>query len=255
MNKTPVVPDLAVIPKPFHPFLQDAAIYDSSCSTTARVLFIDKDTGYYLKSAPTLAREAAMTRFYHSRGLAAEVLEYYSNDGDWLLTRAVPGEDCTHFLHDPKRLSETLGEILRRLHESDIADCPVPDRTAAYLATAEDNYRAGKFDGRLYSGLFDTPDDARRFIEPRQQLLQTDTLLHGDFCLPNVMLQDFSFTGLIDVDGGGVGDRHVDLFWGLWSLQYNLKTDVWGNRFLDAYGRDRVDSERLKLVAAIERFG
>ncbi|MBQ4193623.1 MAG: aminoglycoside phosphotransferase [Clostridia bacterium] len=32
----------------------------------------------------------------------------------------------------------------------------------------------------------------------------------------------------------------------------NLKTDMWGDRFLDAYGRDAVEEERLRAAAAAE---
>ncbi len=37
--------------------------------------------------------------------------------------------------------------------------------------------------------------------------------------------------GFIDLGNGGVGDRHIDLFWGAWTLFYNLKTDRHTERF------------------------
>lgn len=257
MKRTLISPALDTFPAVFHPLLQGAAVYDSSSSPVARVFFIDKEGGYFLKSAPFLAKEAAMTRFYHSRGMAAEVLEYLHAEKDWLLTRAVPGEDCTHYLSDPERLCDTLGELLRALHESDTADCPVPDRTTAYLATARRNYKAGMFDTHLFpkGEGFATPKEAWQVVQAGAHLLKRDTLLHGDFCLPNVILKDWHFSGLIDVDGGGVGDRHIDLFWGVWSLRYNLKTDRYAARFLDAYGRDKIAPEMLCLISAIETFG
>jgi kanamycin kinase len=45
----------------------------------------------------------------------------------------------------------------------------------------------------------------------------------------------------------GVGDRHYDLFWGIWTLNYNLKTDKYKDIFLDAYGRSLIDFDRLEL--------
>jgi carboxyl-terminal processing protease len=54
------------------------------------------------------------------------------------------------------------------------------------------------------------------------------------------------------VGGGGVGDRHVDLFWGSWTLNFNLKTDKYCQRFLDAYGREHFEPEMLRTIAAIE---
>ena len=69
------------------------------------------------------------------------------------------------------------------------------------------------------------------------------------------MLDNWKFSGFIDVDSGGVGDRHIDLFWGRWSLGFNLGTYEYSDRFFDAYGRDRIDDEKLKIVAAAEVFG
>ena len=57
------------------------------------------------------------------------------------------------------------------------------------------------------------------------------------------------------MDHGGVGERHIDLYWGAWSLRFNLKTDAYRQRFFDAYGRDLVNEEILRVIAAAETFG
>ena len=72
---------------------------------------------------------------------------------------------------------------------------------------------------------------------------------------PNVILDDWRFSGFVDLDCAGVGDRHVDVYWALWTLWFNLHTDAYGDRLLDAYGRDLIDMETLRLVAACEVFG
>ena len=79
-------------------------------------------------------------------------------------------------------------------------------------------------------------------------------MIHGDYCLPNLLLEDWRFSGFIDLGNAGIGDRHMDLFWGAWSLRFNLKTDAWCRRFLDAYGRDQIDPELLRSIAAFEVF-
>jgi len=259
MLRTPITPELTVFPDLIRPLLTGAALYDSSCSPQARVFYIEKDGGYYLKRSPkgTLEREARLTRYFHSLGLGAEVLSYQSLDEDWLLTRRVVGEDMTHpsVLADPIRLCDTLAECLRMLHALPPEGCPIENHTARYLATAEENYRAGLFD-LSYADIPDlTPDTAWQRVTSQGHLLQNDTLLHGDYCLPNIMLEDWRFSGFIDLGNGGIGDRHVDLFWGAWTLRFNLKTDCYRQRFFDAYGRDRVDPERLTLVSIIETFG
>lgn len=261
MRRTPIKLNAADFPAPLWPILQNAAAYDSSCSRGARVIFLDRGGGYYLKSAPkgALEKEAAMTRYFHEKGLAAEVLDYISDEKDWLLTARVPGEDCVDakYLAEPERLAALLGERLRRLHETDCAGCPVPDRTADYFKAVEKGFREGRFCDLRYPDErgFSSPEEAFKTAMDGQKLLKADTLIHGDYCLPNVMLDNWRFSGFIDLDGGGVGDRHIDIFWGLWSLKYNLKTDRYGPCFLDAYGRDKIDAEALRTVSACEVFG
>ena len=261
MQRTLIQPNVHVIPEVFHPLLSGAPVYDSSCSPEARVLFIDRDDGYFLKSAPkgSLEAEAKMTAYFHQKGLGAEVLAYESLERDWLLTARIPGEDCTHadVLAQPERLCDVLGERLRMLHELDVSGCPVQDRMAGYRALAAENYRTGNYDQSQFPDSFGyaSAQEAWAVVERSGHLLKSDTLIHGDYCLPNVMLRDWQFTGFIDVGNGGVGDRHVDLFWGAWTLGFNLKTDRYAPRFLDAYGRDRVDTDLLRVVAAFEVFG
>lgn len=261
MNRTPIAVDLSTIPSQFHPFFQGASVFDSSCSHAARVYFLDKGPGYYLKTASkgTLAKEAAMNAFFHSKGLGTQVLTYESLEKDWMLTLRVPGEDCIHptYLADPIRLCDTTAQLLRMLHETDPAGCPVADRTADYLATARHNWENKAYDISLFPDNwgYASPEEAWAEIEKNGKYLQTDTLLHGDYCLPNIMLKDWEFSAFIDLDTGGVGDRHVDLFWGMWSLQFNLKTDRYRERFLDAYGREKICPDLLRTIAAIEVFG
>lgn len=242
-------------------FASRSHIYDSSCSPEAKVYFIDRDTGYYLKRAQhaSLETEANLTQFFYTHGIGAEVLSYNAAEEDWLLTRALPGEDCVHeiYLGDPKRLCDTIAQELRRLHELNISSCPVPDRMTNYFALAESNYRTGKFDRSLFSGEFayQSAEDAYTVLREGKDALKDRVLLHGDYCLPNIILDDWQLAGFVDVGCGGIGDRHLDLFWGAWTLNFNLKTDAYRKRFFDAYGRDKVDESLLQVIAAAEVFG
>ena len=198
-----------------------------------------------------------MTRYFHSKGLGAEVLTYKSLDADWLLTARVPGEDCIDpmYLSDPARLCDTTAQLLRMLHDTDPTGCPI-NRTADYIATAQRNYWKKQYDINLFPDNwgYDTPDAAWKVVEENSKYLKTDTLLHGDYCLPNILLDNWRFSGFIDLDTGGIGDRHIDLFWGIWSLQFNLKTDRYRDRFLDVYGRERVNEDMFPIIHAFEVF-
>lgn len=230
MNRTPVssIPNL---PESLQSFVREGQLFDSSCSREARVWFADHHGGLYIKNAPggSLRTEADMNDFFFRRGLGPEVLAYLPGERDWMVTRAIPGEDCLNneYLADPKRLSALLGELLRRLHETDPTGCPIGDRNEGYLTELP---QAAQY-----------PD-----------LLTSRVLLHGDYCLPNILLRDWAFSGFIDLGHGGIGDRHLDLYWGCWSILYNLKEDRWCSRFLDAYGRENVAVEKLSILHSLE---
>lgn len=260
MKRTPIQPDLEQYPDIFHPLLEGSQVYDSSCSPDARVICLQREGGLFLKSAPkgTLAHEAAMDRFFFSKGLGPEVLEYCSLEQDWLLTRQIPGEDCLHeqYLRDPQRLCDTTAQLLRMLHDTSPADCPI-NQTRLRIAVAKENAAAGRCDSSLFPDNwgYASAAEARQVVEEQSRFLGADTLIHGDYCLPNIMLDNWKFSGFLDLGAAGLGDRHIDLFWGIWSLGFNLKTDTWKGRFLDAYGREKVEEDKLRIIAALEVFG
>lgn len=260
MNREIIDINIKEFPNSFRALIDNAAVYDSSCSKEAKVYFIDRDGGYYLKKSEkgALKHEAEMTRFFFSRDLSAEVMAYETGDNDWLLTRRIPGEDCTFhtYLENPEKLCEKTALILRQLHDSDICGCPVDNRIAEYLETVGMNYRNGQYDLGLFCGewSFKSAEEAFELVQRNKEYLKSDVLIHGDYCLPNILLDNWNFSGFIDLDCAGIGDRHIDIFWGVWTLWFNLGTAKYKDRFLDAYGRDKIDNELLKTVAAAEIF-
>jgi len=253
--------NIECFPESVKPLLEKAKVYDSSCSEDARVYFLDTGDGFYLKKAAkgTLKREAELTDYFCKKGFAAEVLLYETGEEDFLLTRKVRGEDCIFkkYLDNPERLCETTAQILRALHETSFENCPVKNRTAEYLDRVRRNHAAGMCDLGLFGDVwrFSSADEAYEEVLRNGRFLKADTLIHGDYCLPNIMLDNWKFTGFVDLDSGGVGDRHIDIFWGIWTLWFNLKTNKYKDRFMDAYGREKIEEDLLRTVAASEVFG
>lgn len=222
MKRKAIQVNIPEYPETISELLKGAPVYDSSCSKEAQVLFIDKDGGYYVKKAMKgiLKTESLMTEYMHSLGLSAEVLYYGSfEDSDILLTRCIPGEDCTDskYLSDPKRLCDTTAMLLRTLHEIEGNKCPVRDRIPTYANTVMKGFDGRYYEAGLFQGIweFKSFDDARRIAEEGLPLLKSDVLLHGDYCLPNILLNDWKFSGYIDLGNGGMGDRHIDILWGI----------------------------------------
>lgn len=69
--------------------------------------------------------------------------------------------------------------------------------------------------------------------------------VHGDFCLPNILVKDGKVSGFIDTEASGLGDAWMDYAWAVWSLEYNLQTKAYTQRLLELLG---VDFDREKFL-------
>ena len=183
----------------------------------------------------SLRRAADMQLYFARKGLSAPLAAFEQDETrDYLLVEALPGQNACEWTDDPAWLSSAMGEAVRALHGTDAADCPLSDcNERAVEAYAREAGRP--FDGDL-------------------SILRKDALIQGDCCLPNIFFCAGRFSGFIDLGDAGLGDRHFDLCWALWSLGYNLKTTRYNDRLLDAYGRDAVDDARLALCTALSQW-
>lgn len=68
--------------------------------------------------------------------------------------------------------------------------------------------------------LHNTKVDDKKFVIDNEY----NTLIHGDFCLPNILAVNDKVVGFIDLGDSGIGDPWRDYAWCIWSLEYNLKT-------------------------------
>ncbi len=245
-------------PEKLHYYLKSSEIFDSSCSKEAKVIYI-KEHNCFIKSSckGSLEKEAMLTDYFNKKHLAPKVYDYFSDEYDWLVTEKASGKDCTHFLENPKKLCDTIAETLYDLHSTNFSDCPIQNRTKEYLSLAEHNYKNGIYDSSLFPDNwgYSSADEAWNEIVKNKKFLKNDTLIHGDYCLPNIMLENYRFTSFIDLGNAGVGDKHIDIFWGAWTLNFNLKTEKFTERFFDCYGKNNFNKDLLKLIAACEVFG
>lgn len=244
MKLTKIDFDMTTLPPVIAQHLeQGVTVHDSSSSSEARTLLFQGTSSVFLKimSPGKLEREYRMNVCLHAYQVSPEVIAYTTTEQhDYLLTAAVQGNDgiAEIFLQQPEQLAIALGHHLRKLHALPIHDCPYPHRSQEIIKEASLPVQAELQQTSLYQ-----PVD--------------DVLIHGDYCLPNVIMNDdMTLSGFIDVGDGGIGDLHYDLAWGLWSLQYNLNTDAYDDYFLDAYGRELIDLNGIayfrKIIDSLE---
>ena len=240
-------------------WIGNAAVYESSGQSGAKTVYIDRDGGAYLKIADygTLSLASKMQEYFCRHQMSSPVLRYLSagsTDKDYLITAPLKGESgiSEKYISEPKRLCEIFAQSLRLLHDVDVSECPVKNKMSEMVRMVKEaSFRQDYLDDFAgYIGTADA-DKAAEEIARSSGMIQNDVLIHGDYCLPNIILNDWAFEGFIDVADGGAGDRHYDLAWGLWTLNLNLKSPKYGQYFIDAYGRGYVDKERLRICALL----
>lgn len=178
----------------------------------------------------------------------------------WLLLSEAPGRmacDPT-VVGDPQRVVDLLAAGLRRLHSLDIADCPFDARLDQRLAQAAWVIRAGIADVEAVRADLGVSAEellahlaATRPDEPAADLVFT----HGDYCLPNILLdaEGSRVSAYLDWGRAGVADRYQDLAIGARSVRHNLGEE-WGERFLAAYGLSPLDRARLDWYETLDEL-
>jgi aminoglycoside phosphotransferase len=166
-----------------------------------------------------------------------EPLFYMLSEGvEYLLTREVPGTPAYQVQPEEREDAvRVLAFTLKCIHELDTDACPytntIEDRVTALKPTL--NQRDGK---KL---------DALLKHAPAETLVFT----HGDYCLPNVITLGARLGGVIDWDYAGLADPYVDLASCFRSLKYNYgerdSKEIWIPLFLEVYGLDALDDEKL----------
>lgn len=258
MHKT-LLKDLKMeaFPASVRALMEKALVYDSSCGDAARVYYID--SGFYVKEAAkgSLSHEAEMGRLFHGHRLGPEVVLYASGEKDYLVTKEVAGQDLCHYTDKPELICRQMAEKLRLLHSIPCEDAPPAPAFALYERTLSGQISQADFEKYVLLDSFSiaSKEEAWALVQEKKQELRQDVLIHGDACLPNMIMEKGQITSFIDFSCSGRGDLHMDLFWAVWSLAFNLKTEKYTDYFLDSYGRQRMDFDRLRLAAACEAFG
>lgn len=247
--------DISIFPPSVRKYLENSRIYDSSSSN---ISVYYSDAGYYVKVAKKgrLAHEAELANRFCDLGIGVEVLEYLSTDKDYLVTREAVGDDLTHCTDKPEMICRILAESLKMLHSQSCDGLIASPALSEYLEIAgKKTDKAFKATSVTeYFGITGT-ETARDIVSANVRRLTADTFIHGDACLPNVIQHCGKFSAFIDFTMSGKGDKHIDLYWAIWSLWYNLKTAEYSDVFLDMYGRDSFNFELIRTIAALEVLG
>jgi kanamycin kinase len=197
---------------------------------------------------PSLADERDRMSWARRHLHVPEVVDYGRQDGiEWLVTTWVPGTDATRVSDDPESVVRALAEGLRRFHETPTDDCPFDFTLDVALEHVARRVHGGR-------EMWDDLHEEYKHMTPVQvleELLRTRpssedvVVCHGDYCFPNMLLEDGVVTGYLDLGELGLADRWWDIAVGAWSVTWNVDPK-WEPAFYESYGVEP-DPERIRF--------
>ena len=84
---------------------------------------------------------------------------------------------------------------------------------------------------------------------PEEDLVFT----HGDYCLPNAIIDGEEVSGFVDWGRAGVADRYKDIALVVRSLEYNTGRDLRA-MFFEAYGLPSPDADKIEYYKLLDDF-
>ena len=198
---------------------------------------------------PTLAHERDRTSWAYNAGMPVPDVVGYGGDVDleWLLTTELPGTDGTRVDMDPSDVVRELGRALRRFHESPADDCPFDFTLDSAVAHCSARVAAGT---EVWDDLHDdfkhhTPQSALEELIATRPSTEDVVVCHGDYCFPNMLFENGTVTGYIDLGELGLADRWWDIAVGAWSVTWNVDPSL-EPLFYEAYGVEP-DAARIRF--------
>ena len=147
----------------------------------------------------------------------------------YILMSKVPGKmSCDeYYLERPRELVKLLAKALKLLWSVDVSGCPMERSMEDELAEARYRVENNLVDisdaepATFGEGGFKDPAALLTWLEENKPEYEP-VLSHGDFCLPNVFIENGEISGFIDLGACGIGDKWRDIALCYRSLKHNF---------------------------------
>ena len=213
---------------------------DDVGKSTAKILIFDDCVLKIEKISPQSSindENIKMMRWLDGKIPVPKIIAYEKDsENQFLLMSKVQGKmSCDdYYMSRPKELCEYLAQALKLLWSVDISDCP-------RHITLDDELKEARY--RVENNLIDLSDAEPETYGPNgfenpTALLEwlennrpdyKPVLSHGDFCLPNIFIDDGKLSGLIDLGDIAVNDKWWDIALCYRSLKHNAD-GTWGEK-------------------------
>ncbi|MFC0472225.1 APH(3') family aminoglycoside O-phosphotransferase [Halalkalibacter kiskunsagensis] len=218
---------------------------------------------HYLKIQPNnsvenLYHEKEKIEWLQGKLSVPEVL-YYDKDevNEYLLVTEIKGINASDKSYEANihLLMELLALGLKTLHRLSIENCPFNQKLDIKIEEAK---------RRVENGLVDEEDFDEIRIGLKARDLYKELILnkpqnedlvftHGDYCLPNIIIDQGKVSGFIDLGRAGVSDRYQDLALAIRSITYNFGEE-YIPFFLKEYGYKELDETKISYYQLMDEF-
>lgn len=196
----------------------------------ARVYYLDELVLKIEEINPESENGLAMMHWLKGKLPVPEIVaEEMVGTDRYLLMSRLPGKmacDAGYLTH-PMQLVKSLADGLRMLWSVDAEECPCDQTLDQKLRNARFQIENGLVDMEnvdpetFGEGGFSSPADLLHWLETNRPP-EEPVLSHGDYCLPNVFLEDGRISGFLDLGRCGRADKWLDIAICWRSLRDNL---------------------------------
>ena len=212
-----------------------------------------------------LFNDAVVTRLMAKKGCSSNVLNYFSSNKDYLITEVITSSPAIDEFTSLDSMAAGMGKSLRQFHEidwkkdeftSDEIDVLVnnPNKFIDIALSHEEGLSYLKD----YIKEYNYRTMKKYILEYCYKFESDEVIVHGDFNPRNIFINKGKLDKMIDFTDTHYGDRHYDIYFTMWSSALYLgilddpkKIEQFNRIFLDSYGRDVIDYERLRLCGNI----
>ena len=187
------------------------------------------------------------------------------DEHEYLVTTAAPGVPANRArpAGDLFAVCDAIADFAADLHRLPVADCPFDRRLRVRVPQAHEAAALGDIDladvsppwrGRTVVGLLTELVTAARRVGREEPVV-----CHGEYCLPNILIDPDTWTvsAIVDVGRLGVADRYTDLALITRSMTTGLHPQYGrdhADRFMYRYGELPADGDRITLYRLLDEF-
>lgn len=224
----------------------------------------NNDLSFYLKIKKKtdnndLKNEYDKTLWLNNKLSVPKVLHYLLFDNkEFFLMEEVKGQmSCAFiYLESPEKIITLISKELKKIHSIDIQNCPFKENLDIKIRKAKYNVDNNFVDESDFNFENIGKTSIELFHELLTQIPEEEDLVltHGDYCMPNIIINNNEKVSFIDLGRFGIADRYQDIALILRSIVYNFKTESYNDLFLSEYGIKEINYKKIKFYNLLDEF-